>query len=431
MIQKRPITLMVLFLVLPALLLSACQSGSGGYISRPSAPSTPARQAPGVLATPSPDQLLGGRQQADMTPAQQTTSLPTVKVGILLPLTGQNKKLGDAMLQAAQMALFEIGHANLELIPRDTGGTAAGGQQAAQSAIDAGAQILLGPVFAPAVRGASPIARRAHINMIAFSTDWTLAGGNTYIMGFMPFDQIRRVTDYAARQGVNRVGVLAPDTHYGRIVSNAFNAAAPRYNIQVTENTRYPAGIANLAPVIKDFTHYDERKNSGMLNAAPYEAVLMPVGGQDARSIGSLLTHYGLPPRNVRRIGTGLFDETSLASETNLEGAWFAAPDPNARRSFENRYMNTYGSRAPRLSTLAFDATALSAILAQRELETTGRPAFDRNAITNPNGFSGLDGIFRFRSDNIAERGLAVLEFQRGQARIADPAPESFRSMTQ
>jgi len=429
MTQRFKTAFIALFLIAPLLVLGACQTGSG-YRPHTSVPQAPAQQAPGILSSTSSDELLGN-QQNPITPTDHMINLPTVKVGILLPLSGQHQKLGDSMLKAAQMALFEIGHANLELIPRDTKGTAAGAQAAARSAIDSGAQLLLGPVFAPAVRSAKPVAQRAHINMIAFSTDWTLANSNTYVMGFMPFDQVKRVTSFAARHGITRVGVLAPDTNYGRIVSNAFNAAAPHYNITITENISYPAGTSNLAPIVKTFTHYEARKSAGALAQTPFDAVLMPVGDQDARAIASLLSHYNLPPRSVRRIGTGLFDEASLASEANLEGAWFAAPDPAARHSFEQRFINTYGTHPPRLATLAFDATALSAILARRGLQSTGRPAFDHTAITNPNGFSGLDGIFRFRQDNTAERGLAVLEFRRGRLGVIDQAPKSFQNMTQ
>lgn len=341
MTQRFKTAFIALFLIAPLLVLGACQTGSG-YRPHTSVPQAPAQQAPGILSSTSSDELLGN-QQNPITPTDHMINLPTVKVGILLPLSGQHQKLGDSMLKAAQMALFEIGHANLELIPRDTKGTAAGAQAAARSAIDSGAQLLLGPVFAPAVRS-KPVAQRAHINMIAFSTDWTLANSNTYVMGFMPFDQVKRVTSFAARHGITRVGVLAPDTNYGRIVSNAFNAAAPHYNITITENISYPAGTSNLAPIVKTFTHYEARKSAGALAQTPFDAVLMPVGDQDARAIASLLSHYNLPPRSVRRIGTGLFDEASLASEANLEGAWFAAPDPAARHSFEQRFINTYGT---------------------------------------------------------------------------------------
>ncbi|MEZ5814176.1 MAG: penicillin-binding protein activator [Alphaproteobacteria bacterium] len=422
MIQTLKAVFTCFLLITPLLLLSACQTG-GGYSRTPSGTTPPAQQPPRALGTPSSDELLG----SNATPNTQFKNTAPVKVGILLPLSGQNKKLGDAMLKAAQIALFDIGHANFELIPRDTKGTAEGARNAAQSAIDNGAQLILGPVFASSVRAAKPIAAKARINMIAFSTDWTLAGGNTYIMGFLPFDQVERVTQFAAARGIARVGLLTPETNYGRIVTETFRNAAGRNNITITQNMTFPASTTNLAPVVQSFTRFDERKARGALAQTPFDAVLMPVGNQEARAIGSLLTLYELPPRSVRRLGTGLMDEASLASEKNLEGTWFAAPPPAARKNFENRFAATYGSAPPRLASLAFDATALAAVLAKRGLSTDGKPAFDTTSIRNPNGFSGLDGIFRFRNDNTAQRGLAVLEFRRGQTVVIDEAPTTFQ----
>lgn len=408
-------------LAAPLFVLSACQSSNRGYGSFQT-PSAPAQQSPNVLDAPATV------RDAPMT-AQQAENLPTVKVGILLPLSGQHKNLGDAMLKAAQLALFDVGHSNLELIPRDTMGTPDGARTAAKSAIDSGAQLVLGPVFAGSVRAAKPVTAGARVNMIAFSTDWTLAGGNTYVMGFLPFDQIARVSEFAASHGVRSVGVLSPDSQYGNVVNTAFASVAPRNNLSVTKNTKYPAQTKNLAPVIREFSNFDARQSTGA--PQPFDAVLMPVGGQDARSVASLLSHYGLPPRQVRRLGTGLFDEAALASEKNLEGAWFAAPSPNGRKSFEDRFVQTYGSRPQRISTLAYDATALAAVLARRGLQSTGKPAFDRMSIGSPNGFSGLDGIFRFRQNNTAERGLAILEFRNGQISVIDNPPKTFQSSAQ
>lgn len=420
---KRTLILAHLFLIIPALMLASCGSGNSGYRTQPTRGPAPAAQnAPKSL-----EELNQDLSQQQVAPA----NLPTVKVGLLLPLSGQHKALGDAMLKSAQLALFEIGHANLELLPRDTMGNGQGARQAAESAINDGAQILLGPVFAPSVRAAKPVAERHRINMLAFSTDWSLAGGNTYIMGFLPFDQVERVSRFAASKGLNRVGVIAPASAYGNVVTKSFNQVAAATGVTVAKTTTFPAGTKNLAPTVREFAQYDTRKDAGALGSSPYDAVFMPVGGQDARAIGSLLSHYQLPPRNVKRLGTGLLDEASLASESNLEGAWFAAPPPNARAGFEDRFVRTFGSRPHRLSTLSYDATALVAILAQRGLQQSGRPAFTQADLSNPNGFSGVDGIFRFRRGNTVERGLAVVEFKRGKLIVADPAPTTFQSMSQ
>ena len=123
----------------------------------------------------------------------------------------------------------------------------------------------------------------------------------------------------------------------------------------------------------------------------------------------------------------GLMDDAGLANDANLDGAWFAAPSPSARRAFEKRYGDVYGIKPLRLASLAYDATALAAILARSSFDETGAPSYDYNALTNPNGFSGVDGIFRFRPDGISERGLAVLEFQNGSIKVVDEAPETFQ----
>jgi len=359
----------------------------------------------------------------------------SVKVALLLPLSGQHKHLGQAMLKAAQMALFDISKGGIELLPRDTRGTSQGARSAAQTAINEGAQLILGPVFAPAVRAAKSVTQRANVNMIAFSTDWTLSGGNTFIMGFLPFDQVERVINYAGQQGIHRIGVLSPSSEYGNAVLSAYRSMATRAGIETVDISLFSPGSRNISPTVRSFAKYDERIAAAKMidemdpqpAQMPFDAVLMPIGGDLLKATANLLSQYDLPPRSVRRLGTGLWDDPGLTSDPSLEGGWFAAPSPRARNSFESRFNTLYGAQPTRLSSLAYDATALAAVLAQTGMKQYGQTAFDKRAITNPNGFTGIDGIFRFRSDGIVERGLAILEFRRGRIVVVDEAPRTFQ----
>lgn len=371
-------------------------------------------------------------QQPDRAAADQY--LPPVKVALLLPLSGSQADLGQGMLQAAQLALFDMGYSSFELMPRDTKVSPQDAVQAAQSAIDDGAQLILGPVFADAVRAVKPLAERRNINMIAFSTDWSLAGGNTFIMGFLPFTQVERVTSYAAAQGYTKMGILAPNSDYGSAVVAAYNSFAYRAGLGTADVARYAPEAGDPSEIVKNFTKYDERVAAAAVGAQgntpvslPFQAVLLPVGGDQARAAANLLSYYDLGPRDVKRLGTGLWDDRSLASEPALEGAWFAAPSPDLRRDFEKNYRNLYGARPPRLSSLAYDATALAAVLARKSYRETGRARFERADLLNPNGFAGVDGIFRFRPDGLVERGLAVLEFRDSSIKVIDPAPSTFQ----
>lgn len=364
-------------------------------------------------------------------PAAATQSAQPVKVALLVPLSGKNADLGQAMMQSAQLALFDMEYDKIELVPQDTKGTADGARTAAQLAIADGAQLILGPIFAAEARAVAPIAQQNNINVVSFSTDWTLAQGNVFVMGFLPFTQVERIAQYAANQRLNRIGIIAPETEYGNVVVAAWNVFSSRNRLPSANILRVTPGSASASEKISAFTGADARSAAsatGQAPAIPFDAIFMPVGGSEAVTLSDSLSVYDLDPQTVRRLGTGLWDDASLATQKSMDGAWFAASDPALRKGFERRYYDSYGAAPPRLSTLAYDAMSLAVVLAKTGYAHYGAPSYDRAAITNPNGFAGIDGIFRFRPDGMAERGLAVLEFKNGTMHVVDPAPRSFVS---
>lgn len=363
-------------------------------------------------------------------PVAPVNQAPSVKVALLVPMSGPQADLGIAMMQAAQLALFDMGYTQIELLPQDTKGTPDGARTAAQMALSQGAQLILGPIFATEARAVAPIAQQRNVNVITFSTDWTLAQGNTFVMGFLPFIQVERMVQYlAAQRQISRIGIIAPETEYGNVVVSSWNVHAGRSGLAPAHVLRVTPGNAAASEKIASFTNYEARSElikAGTPAPTPYDAIFMPFGGSEAVSLADNLTFLEMDPQSVRRIGTGLWDDGNLAIQKNLDGAWFAASDPASRRGFERRYRETYGISAPRLSTLAYDAMSLAVVLAKTGYANYGQPAFDRGSITNPNGFAGIDGIFRFRPDGMAERGLAIIEFRNGSMQVIDPAPKSF-----
>jgi ABC-type branched-subunit amino acid transport system substrate-binding protein len=340
----------------------------------------------------------------------------TVKVALLVPLTGSAAEIGQGMLDAAQLALFDLGDDHFQLVPRDTKGTPGGATEAARAAIAEGAQLVLGPLFSSSVGAVRPAVQGARINMIAFSNDQSQAGSGVWTIGFSPDDQVRRVVSYAKSQGINRIGAIAPRNAYGDAVGNALSAAAQKAGSRVVRLERYDPAATDFSPAVQAVA-------SG--GPGSLDAVMIAEGGQKLRGAASLLPAFQIDPVQVRLLGTGLWDDPTLGTEPALAGGWYAAPDPTARRDFEQRFESTYGHRPPRLATLAYDAAALAAVLAR-----SGGPApYDPLALTNPNGFAGVDGIFRLRPDGLAERGLAVMQITPTGNRVVDPAPTSFQAV--
>lgn len=373
---------------------------------------------------------------AEPPAAQAPLKAPTaavqgaVKVGLLLPLSGPGANVGSEMLNAAQVALFDLGEERFTLLPRDTKGSPAEAAEATRKLIADGAKLILGPLFATEVDAAAPVAHASGVNLLAFSNDWQRAGNGTYILGFVPADQVARIVGYAHLRGLSRIAVLAPRNPYGDAVVAALHDSAQRQGVTVVREERYTADNADLAAAVARLGAGAAKPAAAPAPAAAsggaFDALLIADGGERLKAIAPLLAANHIDPAHVRLLGTGLWDDPGVVRLPGIVGAWFAAPAPQARADFEGRFEGLYHHRPARLATLAYDATALAAVLARLPAPTS----FDAVSLTNPSGFAGVDGIFRLRGDGLVERGLAVIEIGPQGPRVIDQAPASFEAVS-
>jgi len=438
----------VSFVISAAFVLAACApqtvSGTRATTQVPRSPE-PATAAP-VRPQSAPD-LAISLPPIDAAPLAEED---VRKVALLVPLSGASAATGRDLLDAAQMALFDIAGDDFVLVPRDTGATAQSAAAAARAALDDGAELILGPLLATSVSAVAPLARRQGVPVVAFSNNRAVAGDGVFVLGFLPRDQILRVVDYARRQGLTRLAAIAPDNSYGRATVAALETAAASTFATVSDVTYYEPASAELPDIIRRFADYDLRrqalleqrealegredaiskqaltrlKGQETLGDVDFDAVLLPAGGNEVLQLAPLLAFYDIDPGRVKLLGTWLWDDTSLGTEPTMVGAWFAAPSPAARADFVARFSAAYGRQPDRLATLAYDAVALAAILGRENGEDEN--PFTLDALTTPNGFVGMDGIFRLRPSGEVQRGLAVLEIRRGGFRELEPAPETF-----
>jgi branched-chain amino acid transport system substrate-binding protein len=401
-------------LVAFALLLGLTACGGGRMVAAPVAP--PQSAITGARSPPPPTSALHAAGPA--------------KVALLLPLSGANAELGKAMLEAAQLALFTTASDQLTLVPRDTAGTAEGAAAAARSAISDGAMLILGPLLAAEVEAVKPVARDAKINVIAFSTATQLAGGNVFLMGFLPRQEVVREVSYAREKGLSRFAALAPNSPYGHLMTDTLREAAAASGGSVVKVEYLDPRAADPAAAVKRLLSSSAPATSAPgVSAAPpvsaFDALLLPEGGAQLKQIARQLREAGLDPAQVRLLGSGLWDDPSIAGEPALDGGWFAASPPESRREFVSRFQATYGHPAPRLASLAFDAAALAAVVG-----ASGGERFSHEAILNPRGFSGVDGLFRFTPQGLVQRGLAVLELEPQGNVAVSPAPQDFQDFS-
>jgi len=353
----------------------------------------------------------GGDQPAG--PQQQPSALGSgqVKVGLLLPLSasGNAGVAAQSMRNSAELALAEFQNPNIQLLVKDDAGTAQGAQQGAQQALDEGAEIILGPLFALSVPAAAQLTRARGISMIAFSTDSSVAGRGVYLLSFLPESDVNRIVDYAAGTGKRSFAAFLPENAYGNVVEAAFKQAVARKGGRIVAFEKYSSDPSASA-----------RSFAPSLTGA--DSLLLADDGDALVGVADSLAANGADLKRLQLLGTGLWDNPRVFANANLRGGLYAAPDPSGFRSFSGRYRAKYGGDPVRTATLAYDGVALVAALAR----TQGGQRFAPDVLTNPSGFAGIDGLFRFRSDGTNERGLAVMRVAPGGGQIAAGSPKSF-----
>lgn len=374
-----------------------------------------------------------------------------VRVGLLLPLTGPAENLGEDMLRAAQMALFDAGPNSIVLMPKDTAGSAQGAALAARELLDAGAEVLIGPLFSQAVKAVTPIAQEADVRVLAFSNVTSVADQGTYLLGLRPEEQVDRVVQYALDQGIESFAGLAPDDAYGATAMRALQRAVVERGGVMSEVQFYPPTLDDPSSVVREVADYNERKAAldaerqvleamgeedevaqavlkqieslDTFGEPPFDAIMIADGSDRLRSIASLLTFYDVDPDSVQFLGTIRWqDDARILSEEALSGGWFAASSPEAFSAFEDRFNDVFGQPPEQLASLAYDATALTVIV-QRDL---GDRSFREESLTDAEGFAGATGLFRLKPDGLVQHGLAVLEVASGNIREIDPTPIRF-----
>lgn len=388
-------------LALAVVALAACQSPQIASQRPPTKPPEP----PPAAAPPPVQQM----------PAAEAMTPAGFKVALLLPMTGQGAALGDAMFNAAQLALFDASSQGFTLRPYDTHGTPDGAAAAARQAVEGGAAVVLGPIFSPEVKAAGQVTRAANIPMVAFTTDVTAAGNGVHVLGMLPRSQVARVVGQARQRGVTRFAALAPDNDYGRAVAAAYQDVVRSAGGIVTRQEFYD-------PASRDVSDAVRRLAAG--EGSAFEALLIPDEGTRLRAVAAALPAHGLGSDKVLLLGTALWgNDPRLGSEPALVGGWFPAPPQDEHAEFVADYQKHFNARPPGIASLAYDATALAAVLAK---QTAGGSL--PSVLTSPSGFAGVDGIFRLLPDGTNQRGLAVMEVTPDGARQIGPAPKSFEA---
>ena len=344
------------------------------------------------------------------------TSKP-VPVALLVPQSSDGTAQIAADLEnAARLAAAQLDDLEIDLRVYDTAGDATVAASVAQQAVDDGAKIIIGPLYAEATNAAGTAVADDGINVLSFSNNTTIAGGNVFVLGKTFDNTAHRIVSFAAEQGKERAMVIHSDRIDGQMGLNAFQGAAADTSLRIVSAQSFELtqeSVVNTVPLIRASAEIEDVDTlfltSSSAGALPLLAQLLPEAGLDSANVQYAgLTRWDIPPQTLELSG--------------LQGGWFAVPDLTRTENFSTQFQEQFGNRPHQLASLAFDGIAAIGALAQAGFDDI----LTREALTQPSGFQGVDGIFRLKDDGTNERGLAIATVQDKQVLIIDPAPRSF-----
>ncbi len=340
-----------------------------------------------------------------------------VTVALLVPQSDQGAgAVARSLENAARLAIADLEDVRIDLRVYDTGGDPQQAAAQARAAVDGGAQIILGPLFAEAANAAGVAVAQDNVSVLSFSNNTSIAGGNVFVLGQTFRGTADRLMTYAAGQGRERVVIVHPENVEGQFGRNAIQAAAAANGVTVAGVESFPfteQGVVSAVPRI--------RSTSSTANAD--SVILTSTAAGALPLLLQLMPEAGIDPASTQYMGLARWDTPpQTTSLPGAEGGWFTISDPARTAAFFARYQAAYSASPHPLAGLAYDGIA-----AVGSLLATGRSdALSRARLTQGAGFEGTGGIFRLRADGTNERGLAVATIRNRQVAVIDPAPRRF-----
>ena len=340
-----------------------------------------------------------------------------VPVALLVPSgsgDSSNDFLARNLENAARLAISDLNGVAIDLRVYSTGASPTQAANAASTAVNEGAQIILGPLFADAANAAGVAVANTGINVLAFSNNTTIAGGNVFVLGPTFENTAQRLVRYGIGTGINSYAVAHADDLQGNLGRDAILSAVRTAGGTISAVQSYPLSQEGILA--------SSGRIAQLGNSA--DALFLTAGvNADLPILATALPESGLNTSTTRLIGLTRWNAVPQAlALPGLQGGLFAIPDQNMSNIFESRYAAAYGEAPHPLAGLAYDGiAAIGALVAQGNAD-----ALTRRALTQPQGFQGTAGIFRLLPDGTNERGLAVATIRNNQVVILDAAPRSF-----
>jgi len=342
-----------------------------------------------------------------------------VPVALLVPGGSSDSNdnfIAQNLENAARLAMADLGGVQIDLRVYNTQGSPEQAGAMATKAVSEGAKVILGPFFALEANAAGAAVAGSGVNVLSFSNNPDVAGGNVFILGQTFGTTANRLASFAVRRGLNRVMIIHDPDPAGQIGKAAIETAVAQAGGTVAAVGTYEFSQNGIVQAVPGIVASAKSSGANAFFLTADNAGALPL-------LSQMLMENGLNPASNQLIGLSRWDIPPATLELpGVQGAWFALPDPSTNQQFQARFNTAYGSVPPIYAGLAYDGIAAIGAIAKQG----GAGALTTAALTQPAGFVGVSGIFRLTARGTTDRGLAVAHIQDNKLVVIDPAPTNF-----
>ena len=364
-----------------------------------------------------------------------------IKIGVMLPLTGEKKNIGKMILNALELGIFENNNPNMELVIKDTKADPLTTVSVFNELLLLNVKNIIGPLFASSLLAIEDRVIENKVKIFALTNNTNMAGKNVWVFGIDPEQQARKITEFAIEEGFKKIAILIPKNEYGTLILENISTTLAQNGLKPERTQFFENNIENqeiaARNISEGFNKYNQRikilseemEKGGEDKLVqleeiekPFDSVVIAASGQNLTILASQLQYNGVDPKNVAYLGLSPWENDSILGEPALDGGFFSSTGEGYQKDIKNTYETYFDEDMSKIAMLAYD------ILALININLTESKNIDSESLVNEDGFVGLRGLFRLKKNGTVERAFQIKKIKNKKFQTYKEAPESFFS---
>ena len=363
-----------------------------------------------------------------------------IKIGVMLPLSGERSEIGHLILNAIEMAIFQTEENKLEFHIKDTEANPDKSREVLSELIDEGVKVVIGPLFSKSLAAIQSKVANNNINIFALTNNINLRNKGIWIFGVDPQAQTEKVLQYALEKGSKNIGALLPQNAYGLLLFDTITSFAQENLMKIDKIEFYDFSVESqrkaAQKLSKGFEEYklyldkinkkeneEEESKDIIVIEKPLDIVFIAAAGQNLTVLSSQLQYNNVDPKIVQYLGISSWEDSSILSEPALEGGVFVTTSEMYQEKIKLIYKNSFSKEMPKIAMIAYDIVALLG-----SLNNLGSN-IKTNDLVNDEGYIGLRGLFRLKKNGIVERAFQLKKIKNKQFTILEKANDQFSGL--